>query len=245
MHGAALLLHSGQRVRLPDRCVLPHDEIDHPLPLERHHRRVKRGVTTPNDRDPIALVVTDARILIEHLFRVERLENRQLPRKVQEAHRENDLPTQIRAVARDHTLERVVLRDLIRVLDVHKLGVEAKLYEGVNRLTVHARRQLFPGHAIWKPGHIDDALVGVEELGLATRLVLRFDHQRGESAVGRGETGGQTGRPSANDDDVPVPQFFERRIGTERLDGEVGHYCTALSVTSKIRVALGGMLPCP
>jgi hypothetical protein len=55
-------------------------------------------------------------------------------------------------------------------------SLKTQLHKGVGRLPVHTRRNLVPSNAVGKSGNVDDALVGVVELRLATGRVFRLDH---------------------------------------------------------------------
>jgi hypothetical protein len=70
------------------------------------------------------------------------------------------------------------------------LLVEAELHQRINGLAERALRKVLARDAVGKAGDIDDPLVGVEELRLASRAILGFDNERGQRPVSRGQTGG-------------------------------------------------------
>ena len=142
---------------------------------------------------------------------------------MKQAHGDDDLAAEITSTAGDDSSERVVFLDLIGVFDVDEFFVEPELHAGIEGLPVHASRKLFACHAIRKSRHVDDAFIRVQELRLPPSLRLDLRDERREPTVGCGQAGGESRRAGADDDDVPGSQLVKLRVGTQFLDGEVGH----------------------
>ena len=129
---------------------------------------------------------------------------------MQQPAREDHFPAEVAALVGDDSFEEVLL-DARRVFDREQLLGETELNEGTLGLAVGPCREFFAGNAIREAGYVDDFLVGVQELGLSPWLVLGFDHQGGQAAMGGRQAGGEAGWAGANDDHVPVRELVEVR----------------------------------
>ena len=220
---AAGVPDAAERVGLPDRRLLAHDEIHLAVAAEHHHGGVERGVAAADDGDRAAFVVADVGNLVVHVLRGELVQHAEPPRIVQQAAGDDDLAAQVAALAGDHPLQPILGLHIVGLVDGDEFLVEPELHQGLHGLPVRALRQLLAGNAVGKARDVDDPLVGVEKVRLAARRALGLDDERGERAMRGGEARGQTGGSGADDHDIPVRKMVEIEVRLERLDAEIGH----------------------
>lgn len=172
---------------------------------------------------PASLVVANLGDLVVDVFRIESIERGEPSRVMQQANSHDHLAAQIRRPTRHHPLEPLARLDLVGIFDCREFLIEAKLHERLDGLSIRALRELVAGDAIGKARDVDNPLVRVEKLRLATRSILGLDDERGERPV-RGRQSGREARGAGPDNhDIPVTQAIEIERGLERLDAEIRH----------------------
>ncbi len=100
---------AGKGICFPHRNLFADDHIDPAVSLENHQGRVHRGVAATNHGDLILLVVADLGYFVVDLFRVELIENGQLPWVVQQSAGDDHFAANVAPAVCHEPLQGIIL----------------------------------------------------------------------------------------------------------------------------------------